>query len=379
MNEGEIVARHYADGRTVRLCWREGKITALEPDSGKASDPWLAPPLVDIQINGYAGVDFQRDGQTVGTLLKATRGLRQAGCTRYALTLITDEWSRLVARLRHLRQLREQSAELKTAILGWHIEGPFLSPEPGFRGAHNPDVMCDPTPAHIDELRAVTGSDPVLITVAPERAGAPTAIRHAVAQGFKVSLGHTNTPVDALRAAMAAGATGFTHLANGCPKDLDRHDNILWRVFDNPGLTVGMIPDKIHVSPLFFRLAHRLVDSLHIYYTTDAMSAAGAPPGRYSIGQVELEVGADQVVRLPGKPNFAGSALRPIDGVFRAAQMLGRSWQQVWDFLSVNPARFIGQSHGLVVGGPADFCLMHGEDGQNLAELQVYVGGNRSS
>ena len=378
MSNGELIARHHADGRTVRVSWRDGILTTLESFPGAPPDAWLAPPLVDIQINGFAGVDFQRDGQTVEALLKATRGLRRAGCTRFALTLITDEWSRLMARLRHLRQLREQSAELKAAIFGWHIEGPFLSPEPGFRGAHNSDVMCDPTPAHMDELRAITGNDPVLITVAPERTGTPEAIRHAVSLGFKVSLGHTNTPVDALRAAMAAGATGFTHLANGCPKDLDRHDNILWRVFDNPGLTVGLIPDKIHVSPVFFRLAHRLVDPAHIYYTTDAMSAAGAPPGRYSIGWIELEVGADQVVRLPGKPNFAGSALSPIDGVFRAAQMLGRPWQEVWTFLSMNPARFMGQSLELAVGQAADFCLVHADGDHQLAELEVYVAGSRS-
>ncbi|MBI3191901.1 MAG: N-acetylglucosamine-6-phosphate deacetylase, partial [Pedosphaera parvula] len=260
MSDGEVIAWHYADGRPVRLRWRDGVITALEAAPGESPEFWLAPVLVDIQINGYAGVDFQRDGQTVEALIKATRGLRQAGCTRYALTLITDEWSRLMARLRHLRELRGQSPELMAAIFGWHIEGPFLSAEPGFRGAHNPDVMCDPTPARLDELRAITENDPVLITVAPERKGAPEAIRHAVSLGFKVSLGHTNTPVDALRTAMVAGATGFTHLANGCPKDLDRHDNILWRVFDNPGLTVGLIPDMIHVSPICFRLIHRLID-----------------------------------------------------------------------------------------------------------------------
>src|SRR5256886_5679973 len=88
-------------------------------------------------------------------------------------------------------------------------------------------------------------------------------------------------------------ASAFTHLGNGCPRELDRHDNILWRVFETPGLTVSLIPDSIHVSPAPFRLFHRELAS--ICYTTDAMSAAGAPPGLYKIGSLEVEVGPDLI------------------------------------------------------------------------------------
>src|SRR5262249_27448287 len=139
-----------------------------------------------------------------------------------------------------------------------------------------------------------------------------------------------------------AGATGFTHLANGCPRELDRHDNIIWRVLETSGLIVSLIPDQIHVSSALFRLIHRLVDANSIYYTTDAMAAAGSSPGRYSLGRVGVEVGADGIVRQPGKTNFAGSSLRPIDGVFRAAQMLNRPWQEIWNGFSTIPARLMG-------------------------------------
>src|SRR6185503_10764071 len=104
-------------------------------------------------------------------------------------------------------------------------------------------------------------------------------------------------------------------LANGCPRELDRHDNILIRVCDSEGLTVSLIPDGIHVPPLAFRVLHKALNG-PIYYTTDAMAAAGAGPGHYRIGPTEVEVGDDQIVRQPGKTNFAGSALRPFDGVF---------------------------------------------------------------
>jgi N-acetylglucosamine-6-phosphate deacetylase len=115
-----------------------------------------------------------------------------------------------------------------------------------------------------------------------------------------------------------------------------------------------------------------------IYYTSDAMAAAGSPPGRYRLGRLELEVGADRVVRMPGKQNFAGSALRPIEGVFRAAQMLGQSWQEAWQRLSIVPMKLMGWEEPLAVGAAASFCLVKvSEDGQ-LLSLRVMMNGKES-
>lgn len=376
MNHGEICARDPATGQPVSVRWQDGKITHCEPATTATDEAlWIASPLVDLQINGFGGVDFQQDDLRIEALLSATRHLRAAGCCRYLLTLITEEWTTLTLRLRHLHGLRSQSPELLHAIAGWHIEGPFLSPEPGFCGAHNPAVMMDPTPAHIRELRAITGLDPVLLTLAPERTGALEAIKLAVSLGLKVSLGHTNAPAEILRQAIQAGATGFTHLGNGCPRDLDRHDNILWRVLETEGLMVSLIPDQTHVSPSLFRLVHWVLGPSSIYYTSDAMAAAGAPPGRYRLGRLELEVGADQIVRLPGKTNFAGSALRPIEGIVRAANMLKSPWQEVWPRFSSFPATFMGLRNVLEPGADASFCLLKMTAENQLADLQVYFRG----
>ncbi len=352
MNQPEVIARHYATGKPVRIRRRGGGAPSLGTAAGAQENLWLAPALTDLQVNGYAGVDFQQDNLTASRLLEAGAALRQAGCARWLLTLVTDEWGKLVSRLRHLASLRAQSAELRRCIAGWHVEGPFLSGEPGYCGAHPAQFMRDPTPAALRELRVATGEDPLLLTLAPERPGAIEAIRLARELGFKVSLGHTNASGDVLRAAVEAGASGFTHLGNGCPVTLDRHDNILWRVFDTPGLTIGLIPDTFHVSPPLFRLAHRILGTGAIYYVSDAIAAAGAPPGRYSVGSLTVEVGPDQIVHHPGSRQFAGSALRPIDGVLRAAVMLGRPWQQVWDYFSVNPARYMG------LASADDWCLL---------------------
>lgn len=305
-------------------------------------DGAVVPPLLDLQINGFAGVDFQAPHVRPDELLRAVRGLRAAGCTRFLLTLITDRWDALLAKLRQLRQTRDSSPELRAAIAGWHLEGPFLSSEPAYHGAHNPAWMLDPTPSRLSELRVAAGNDLVLLTLAPERRGALDAIALAVSFGFRVSLGHTNASAACLREAVDAGATGFTHLGNACPQTLDRHDNILWRVLETPGLTISLIADQRHVSPPLFRLLHRLIPGDRILYTTDAMAAAGAPPGRYHLGPLELEVGPDRVVREPGKTHFAGSATTPVEAVFHAATMLGVSWRETWQRLSELPARWLG-------------------------------------
>jgi N-acetylglucosamine-6-phosphate deacetylase len=377
VNEGEISAWHYASRKPVLVKWRNGVISHMEKAASTPSrDLWIAPSLFDNQVNGYGGVDFQQDNLTEADLLSAVRQMRRDGCAEFFLTLITDEWSKLTARFQSLKALRDNSpSEIKEAIVGWHIEGPFLSDQPGFYGAHNPAFMFDPTPEKICELKKIVGGDPLLLTIAPERNGAIEVIALCRSLGIEVSLGHTNASAETLRRAVEAGATAFTHLGNGCPRDLDRHDNILWRVFENQRLSVSLIPDQIHVSPELFRLIHRVINPVSIFYTTDAMSAGGAPPGTYKLQNLKLEVGADQIVRQPGKTNFAGSALRPIDGVFRAAKMLERPWQEVWPRFSTQPSKLMGLRHDLKVGHPANFCLLKLSEANQLAELKTWSRG----
>jgi N-acetylglucosamine-6-phosphate deacetylase len=363
-----MIARHYRRGGFWRLAWENGVLTECEcVKDGGDPELFVAPALFDPQVNGYGGVDFQQDDLTAEALLAAVRRLRRDGCARFLLTLITDEWAAMVRRLRRLADLRRQEAELQAAIAGWHIEGPFLSEKPGFCGAHDPALMLDPTPEMLAELRRITAPDPLVVTVAPERAGSLTAIRKAAVMGIRVSLGHTDAEARLIETALASGAVGFTHLANGCPRQLDRHDNILWRVLSSslarpapPGTEryVGLIADGVHVSPTLFRLLHQWLPEGQIYYTTDAMAAAASPPGKYTLGKVEVETGSDQVVRLPGTPYFAGSALRPIEAVQRAAHMLQIPWSLAWKRASVTAAAFAGVRNDLQPGLPANFCLV---------------------
>lgn len=382
MNVGEISGRLYSTGEPLRLRWRDGVITERNsvPMDG-VEETWLAPPLVDLQVNGFAGADFQQPTICAEELAYAARSLVHAGCGRWLVTLTTDSWPRMLERLERLRRIRAGSTELMEAIAGWHVEGPFLSEEPGYHGAHDPACMIDPDLERIRELRAVTGNDPVLVTLAPERQGAIDSIAFAVSLGMRVNLGHTNASSDVLEQAVSAGARGFTHWGNACPQQLDRHDNILWRVLDCESIGVSLIADGIHVPGPLFRAAHRILGSNRIHYITDAMAAAGAPPGRYTLGRATVEVGPDQVVRQPGGTNYAGSALRPIDGVFCAARMLGCSWRDTWAGFSDRPARFMGLTQDLECGAKADLCQLRVQGGLKevgeLTEMRLFRAGEQ--
>lgn len=391
--DGEAIGQWDGEeAEAVRLRWKNGVIVSREAlPANKAPLDWhILPPLFDPQVNGFAGIDFQQDDLAPEQLLLAVLELRRHACSKILLTLITDHWTPLMRRLAHIKNLRDAHPELRDGIAGWHIEGPFLSEKPGYCGAHAPELMINPTEKHIDELRAITGDDPVLLTVAPERPGCLAAIERAVKAGITISLGHTDASSEILAAAVKAGARGFTHLGNGCPRTLDRQDNILWRALNQHGLIYGLIPDAIHVTPDLFRVFHhaaagyaqeRLDDSYFVYpspfyYTTDAMAAAGAPPGTYQIGRLNLEVGADKVVRLPGQNLFAGSALTPLEGYQRACRM--RPKQPLWQNLSVLPSILMGLPLPLPlqVGASADFCLVaRGPDGLVRAG-EIYIRGH---
>jgi len=374
MIQTQIDAIDNRTGQPARLCIENGIIVSLEPvETDPASLPRLLPPLLDIQVNGYARVDFLGDSAGIDELETAARRLADSACSRFLLTMITDRLDRMLSRLDRYRAARTESELLSRRIAGWHLEGPFLSPEPGFHGAHAKDLMEPPTPAKIREIKAHTGDDLVLLTIAPEWPGSSDAIREARALGFRVWLGHSDASSQQLTEAIEAGAEGFTHLSNGCPPELHRHDNIVFRVMDQTGLRTSLIPDPIHVSPLLFRILDRALGSNRICYTTDCMAAAGAGPGVYSVGSLTVEVGEDGIVRQPGKSNYAGSSLTPLEGVKRAAEMLDRPIYEVWKFLSDQPAEFVGLSKGLEPGTPADYCLLF-EDAE--PRIDIHFAGD---
>lgn len=279
--------------------------------------------LLDIQVNGFAGVDFQSANLSASELRKAVDGLAAHGVSRFFAALITDSIDSLEAKFAQLEKLRALDPVSSERLCGYHLEGPWLSAELGYRGAHEPSHMGAPNLADFARLQKAAGGNIRLVTLAPELPGSEAFIRELVATGVEVSLGHTNASDEAIDRAINAGARFCTHLGNGVPNELHRHDNVIQRLLARDELIAFFIPDGIHLPPSVLKNLVRSKPSGRALFTTDCMAAAGAAPGSYSLGNLTLEVGEDRVVRMPGARNFAGSALCPDEGVRNLMDWLG--------------------------------------------------------
>ncbi len=301
-----------------------------------------AAGLFDFQVNGFGGVDFQRDDLTSTEFAHAVAALRQHGTSGIFATLITDEIDALCRRFAALEKLCATVPSAGAAILGYHLEGPWLSPTPGYRGAHPAGPMRAPTFADYERLQAAAHGRLRLITLAPEWPGSAEFIAAVTQQGVHVSLGHTNASEAEIDAAIRAGARFCTHLGNGCPLELPRHDNIVQRLLARDELTACFIPDGIHLPKGVLKNFVRAKPTGRVLFTTDAMAGAGAPPGRYTIGPHLITVGADGVARQPGEKNFAGSTLTPDVGVRHIADWLNLTPEAAYHLWSTAPAAAFG-------------------------------------
>jgi len=281
-----------------------------------------APALFDLQVNGFAGVDFQQADLALVDLRRAVDALRDRETHRLLLTLITDGIEALCAKFARLETFRRADPLIAETVCGYHLEGPWLSPVAGFCGAHPPEKMGAPSLADFARLQDAAGGNIRLVTLAPEWPGSAEFIASATAQGVVVSLGHTDASEAQIDEAIRAGARLCTHLGNGVPVTLPRHDNVMQRLLARDELIACLIPDGVHLPPFTLRNFFRAKPPGKVLLTTDAMAAAGAPEGRYRIGALEVE-SRGGVVRMPGAANFAGSCLTPDRGVANAARWLG--------------------------------------------------------
>lgn len=293
----------------------------------------------DLQVNGFAGIDFQQDGITLSQLEQAMQALLSHQTGQILLTLITDSTEQLCRRLEHYERLRQGSSLVQSVVAGYHLEGPWLSPELGYRGAHSPELMEAPSIANFERLSAAANGRLRLITLAPELPNAPEVIAHCVNQKTVVGIGHSNANDQAIDDAIEAGLSLCTHLGNGVPSQLHRHENIIQRLLSRDELTAIFIPDGIHVPPNTLRNFVRAKPPGRALFTTDSMAAAGAPSGRYTLGKTSVQVGPDRVVREAGKANFAGSALTMEEAAINVADFLGWTHEQAKSACSTQIAR----------------------------------------
>jgi N-acetylglucosamine-6-phosphate deacetylase len=263
----------------------------------------------DLQVNGYGGIDFNSDSLTPEQLHLACERLALDGVGGVLATIITDDIESMCRRLEALCRCRNADPLAREIIAGIHIEGPFINETPGYRGAHPADQII---PANLELMRKLLDAAEGLIrlvTLAPERDANLDVTRFLAGRGVVVSAGHTDASLDVLKSAIDAGLSMFTHLGNGCPMLLPRHDNIIQRVLSlSDQLWITFIADGAHVAWPALRNYLRAATLDRSIVVTDAISAAGLGPGRYTLGHWDLLIGEDRVARAPDGSHLVGSA-----------------------------------------------------------------------
>jgi N-acetylglucosamine-6-phosphate deacetylase len=263
---------------------------------------------VDLQLNGYRGVDFNADELTADSCHTACEGLRADGVEGVLATIITDDLDRMAARLTRIAAIRRQDPLAAGVILGIHVEGPFLNPEPGYAGAHPRESI---RPADLDAIKRLVdaaGGLVRIVTLAPEHDPGLSVTGWLARQKIIVSAGHCDPSLDQLHAAIDAGLTMFTHLGNGCPMFLHRHDNIIQRVLGLADrLWICFIGDGVHVPYPALVNYLRCVPPDRAIIVSDGISAAGLGPGRYTLGPQTVDVGEDGIARSRDGSHFMGA------------------------------------------------------------------------
>ncbi len=227
-------------------------------------------------------------------------------------------------------------------IAGIHIEGPFINPEKGYVGAHPPHAVRTATVDDAKRLVDATHGLAKLVTLAPEQDPGMATTRWLVEHGVKVAAGHCNPSLDLLNAACDAGLSLFTHVGNGCPLQMHRHDNIIQRALSlHERLWLCFIPDGVHVEFFSLRNYLRAASLERSVFVTDAISAARLGPGRYTLAGWEIQIGEDLVARSPDGSHFVGSTVT-WPRIQNNAQALGLTPAEL-QLLSIdNPRRALG-------------------------------------
>ena len=366
-----------AGGVPVKVTFEE-TITAVEPADGP-SDVYVCPGWIDVQVNGFAGVDYNDPRAAHEEIERSIGVLLSTGVTRFYPTVITGAPEDMLGALLNLARARATLAD-GAAMDGFHVEGPHISPEDGPRGAHPRRWVRAPD---IDEFRrwqeAAEGAVRI-VTLAPDWPGAMRYIEAITAEGVVASIGHTNGTAQQISDAASAGATLSTHLGNGAHAVMRRHPNYIWEQLAEDRLMADFIVDGIHLPDSFLKVALRAKGIERAVLITDAVAASGCPPGRYMLGEQAVDLTPDQRVVL-ANGRLAGSALRMDRGVENLMRIAGLSLADAVRMATTNAARagrVSGRTRGLVVGERADLILFRlNSKTKSICIEATYLAGAR--
>ncbi|KIL40384.1 N-acetylglucosamine-6-phosphate deacetylase [Gordoniibacillus kamchatkensis] len=382
----QLQGLHYLTGAPVRIAIRQGRIAGVEPLNDPPASlrqlPWIGPGFVDLQINGYAGMDFNTLPIAPHTTSRLSRALWSEGVTSFFPTVITNSEDAILEAVSAIARECEEDEAAGSAVAGIHLEGPFISPEDGARGAHSRAYVRAPDWPLFQRWQEAARGRIKIVTVSPEWPEAEAFIRRCADSGVLVSIGHTAAAPDQIARAVAAGAAMSTHFGNGAHPVLPRHPNYLWEQLAADELWTCLIADGFHLPDSVLKVAMKVKGDKALL-VSDAVMFSGMPAGTY-----ESHIGGKVVLTPQGRLQMAdqpqllaGSVKMLPAGVSHLVKRGLCSLGEAWEMASVRPAKRVGLpfSAGLEAGAPADVLLIEwgdaGGDGSEPRIAGVYKNG----
>ncbi len=339
----------------------QGKhIHKVTPLKAKERLPYISPGFLDIQVNGYMGSDYSLEDLSEEHVSKIIFHLNRSGTTQHVPTIITSPRERIIRNLKAITRAIKNSEDIARAIVGIHIEGPFVSPIDGPRGAHNSAYVRPPDLDEFKEWQEAAEGRIILVTLSPEWEGALEFIQDITSMGVTAAIGHTAAPPDRIKAAVEAGARLSTHLGNASHSMIPRLRNYLWEQLAEDRLMAGIICDGFHLPRSVVQVFTRAKGLDRLILVSDAAYLGGLKPGLYQWNDVEVQVFDDGHLGLPGTESLAGAAHLLDWDIPRFMEFTGYGLGETISLCTQNPARLLrGENRfgKLEPGAPANLVL----------------------
>ena len=326
------------------------KSLPFEEDSDTPGKTVISSGLCDLQINGFAGTDYNDPNITPEEFEYSLQQLLSNGVTTCLPTIITGSQEYQIRCFRKLEQVRKCSSIAEAMVKGYHLEGPYLNPAEGFRGCHPHQFMVPPSWDHFQKLQDSAGGMIRLITVAPEIEGVIDMIPRWREQGITVSLGHCNPSYKDIQKAVDAGARMSTHLGNGCAQYIPRLKNPILYQLSEDRLHASFIADGAHLNEHALKVFLKAKEDPRTILVSDATAGSCAEPGKYTLGDIILERQQEDIVYIPGTKNLAGSASSLSQCVINILDWFKVPLEKVIRWSSEHPKSIIGLSETPRVG-----------------------------
>ena len=352
------------------------RINKIDPGKKKEKKIYVAPGLIDTQVNGYASVSFNREGLTGEKIIELTEAMWREGVTTYFPTIITNSSELITENLKILTAAIKDSPGLSNSIPGYFLEGPYISPIDGFRGAHAKEWVRLPDWEEFSGFYSAANGKIIQVGVAPEVDGAMEFIQKSRDMGISISLAHHNATADQVDEAVNLGARVATHLGNGCANTIHRHDNPIWPQLSNDLLTPSIIADGHHLRKEELRVFFKVKGPENLMLVSDATELAGMPPGSYSWNGKEVVMTEDGMLKYPAQNVLAGASFPVRTGVKNMMVMAGCTLEESLIMATSTPAKVYNlNDRGILQEGlRADLILFTIEDGEIIIQQTLLRG-----